>query len=115
MRVHRTGGSCLRASQARRTRGAAHGEWVRSVDASDAEAVRASGREASRPPRTVLVGVARELGAAVVGISIWDSAEACHRFRDSDVEARRRAAMDPFVLEERSNFYTGRELGVPGR
>jgi heme-degrading monooxygenase HmoA len=51
----------------------------------------------------------------VVGISIWDSAEACHRFRDSDVEARRRAAMDPFVLEERSSFYTGRALGVPGR
>jgi hypothetical protein len=23
--------------------------------------------------------------------------------------------MDPFVLEERSNFYTGRELGIPGR
>jgi hypothetical protein len=46
---------------------------------------------------------------------IWDSAEACHRFRDSDVEARRRATMDPFVLKERSNFYTGRELGVPGR
>ena len=58
MRVHRTGGSCLRASQARRTRRAADGEWVRSVDASDAEAVRASGREASRPPRTVLVVVA---------------------------------------------------------
>src|SRR3954451_18756441 len=65
MRVHRTGGSCLRASQARRTRGAAHGEWVRRVDAWDAEAVRAIGREASRPPRTVLVVVARELGAAV--------------------------------------------------
>ena len=44
-----------------------------------------------------------------------DSAEACHRYRDSDVEARRPALMDPFVLEERSRFYTGRELGVPGR
>jgi heme-degrading monooxygenase HmoA len=56
-----------------------------------------------------------EEGDQVVGISIWDSAEACHRFRDSDVEARREAAMDPFVLEERSSFYTGRELDVPGR
>ena len=51
----------------------------------------------------------------VVGISIWDSDEACERYRDSDVEARREAQMDPFVLEERSRFYTGRELGVPGR
>jgi hypothetical protein len=54
-------------------------------------------------------------GDEVVAISIWDSAEACHRYRDSDVEARRQAPMDPFVLEERSRFYTGRELGVPGR
>ena len=51
----------------------------------------------------------------VVGISIWDSAEACERYRDSDVEARRRAVMDPLVLEERSSFYIGRELGIPGR
>ena len=56
-----------------------------------------------------------EEGDEVVGISIWDSAEACHRYRDSDLEARREAAMDPFVLEERSSFYTGRELGIPGR
>jgi hypothetical protein len=35
--------------------------------------------------------------------------------RDSDVEAQREAAMDPFVLEQRSSYYTGRELGVPGR
>ena len=55
------------------------------------------------------------MGDEVVGISIWESAEACHRYRDSDLEARREAAMDPFVLEERSSFYTGRELGVPGR
>jgi hypothetical protein len=26
-----------------------------------------------------------------------------------------REAMGPFVLEERSSFYTGRELGIPGR
>ena len=56
-----------------------------------------------------------EEGDEVVGISIWDSAEACHRYRDSDVEARREAAMDRFVLEARSSFYIGRELSVPRR
>jgi heme-degrading monooxygenase HmoA len=56
-----------------------------------------------------------EDGDEVVGISIWDSAEACHRYGDSDVEVRRQAVMDPFVLEERSSFYTGRQLSVPGR
>jgi heme-degrading monooxygenase HmoA len=30
-----------------------------------------------------------EDGDEIVGISIWDSAQACHRYRDSDVEARR--------------------------
>jgi heme-degrading monooxygenase HmoA len=54
-------------------------------------------------------------GNEVVGISIWDSAEACDRYRRSDVEARRREAMDAFVLEEWWSFYTGRELGIPGR
>ena len=54
-------------------------------------------------------------GDEVVGISIWNSAEACDRYRRSDVEARRREAMDPLVVEERSSFYTGRELGIPGR
>jgi hypothetical protein len=44
-----------------------------------------------------------------------DSAEACDRYRRSDIEARRQEAMGPFVLEERSSFYTGRELGIPGR
>ena len=56
-----------------------------------------------------------EQGDEVVGISIWDSAKACDGYRRSDVEARRREAMEPFVLEERSNFYAGRELGIPGR
>jgi heme-degrading monooxygenase HmoA len=56
-----------------------------------------------------------EQGDEVVGISIWESEEACDRYRHSDVEARRREAMDPFVLEEQSSFYTGRELGIPGR
>jgi heme-degrading monooxygenase HmoA len=36
-----------------------------------------------------------EEGDDVVGISIWDSAEACERYRRSDVEARRREAMEP--------------------
>ena len=27
-----------------------------------------------------------EDGDEVVGIAIWDSAEACHRYRDSDIE-----------------------------
>jgi hypothetical protein len=49
------------------------------------------------------------------GISIWDSAEACDHYRRSDVEARRPEAMGPFVIEERSSLYTGRELGIPGR
>jgi heme-degrading monooxygenase HmoA len=36
-----------------------------------------------------------EEGDEVVGISIWDSAEACDRYRRSDIEARRRDAMAP--------------------
>jgi len=56
-----------------------------------------------------------EEGDEVVGISIWDSEEACDRYRQSEIEARRREAMAPFVLEERSSFYTGRQLGIPGR
>jgi hypothetical protein len=51
----------------------------------------------------------------VVGISIWESAEARDRYRLSDVEAERRKAMAPFVVEEHSGFYTGRELKIPGR
>jgi hypothetical protein len=47
--------------------------------------------------------------------AIWDSAEACGRYRGSDIEAGRREAMGPFVLEERSSFYTGRQLGIGGR
>ena len=54
-------------------------------------------------------------GNEVVGISIWDSAESRDDFRRSDVEAERREAMAPFLLEERSGFYTGRELKIPER
>jgi heme-degrading monooxygenase HmoA len=54
-------------------------------------------------------------GNEVVGIAIWDSRESWDRFRRSGEEARRREAMKPYVVEERSGFYTGRELRIPGR
>jgi hypothetical protein len=49
----------------------------------------------------------------VVGISVWDSEESRERYRLSGVETERRRAMAPFVLEERSGAYTGRELRIP--
>jgi heme-degrading monooxygenase HmoA len=54
-------------------------------------------------------------GNEVVGISIWDSIESRESFRLSEVEADRRRAMAPFVIEERAGFYTGRELTIPKR
>ena len=51
----------------------------------------------------------------VVGISLWDSTESRDRYRLSEVEAERRQAMGPFVLEETSGLYTVRELKIPGR
>jgi len=54
-------------------------------------------------------------GHEVVGISIWDSPESRDRYRLSEVESKRREAMAPFVLEESSGFYVGRELTIPGR
>jgi heme-degrading monooxygenase HmoA len=54
-------------------------------------------------------------GTEVVGISIWDSPESRERYRLSDVEAKRRQAMAPYVLEESSGFYVGRELKIPDR
>ena len=54
-------------------------------------------------------------GNEVVGISIWESPESRDRFRLSEVEAERRQAMSPFVIEESSGFYVGRELKIPGR
>jgi heme-degrading monooxygenase HmoA len=92
--------------------------WVttRTIKPGSREQFEQSWRPAEFPPGLVGAYVLyAETGDEVVGISIWDSAEACHRYRDSDVEARRRAIMDPFVLEERSSFYTGRQLSVPGR
>ena len=49
----------------------------------------------------------------VVGVSIWESAEARERYRLSDVEAERREAMAPFVEAESSGLYVGRELRMP--
>jgi heme-degrading monooxygenase HmoA len=54
-------------------------------------------------------------GNEVVGISTWDSPESRERFRLSEVEAERRRSMAPFVIEERSGFYTARELKIPER
>jgi heme-degrading monooxygenase HmoA len=51
----------------------------------------------------------------VVGISIWDSPESRDAYRLSDVESARRQAMAPYVVEERSGFYSGRELRIPDR
>ncbi len=54
-------------------------------------------------------------GSEVVGISIWESPESRDRYRLSDVEASRRQAMAPLVVEETSGFYLGRELRIPER
>jgi heme-degrading monooxygenase HmoA len=56
-----------------------------------------------------------EDGNEVVGISIWDSPQSRDRYRLSDAEKERRRAMAPFVVEESSGFYLGRELKIPGR
>lgn len=52
-------------------------------------------------------------GNEVVGVSVWESAESRDRYRRSDVESERRRAMAPYVLEEVSGFYLGRELTIP--
>lgn len=52
-------------------------------------------------------------GNEVVGISVWDSIESRDRYRLSEVESERRRAMAPYVLEEVSGFYVGRELKIP--
>ena len=54
-------------------------------------------------------------GNEVVGISVWDSNESRERYRLSDIESERRRAMAPFVIEESSGFYIGRELKIPER
>lgn len=54
-----------------------------------------------------------EDGQEITGVSFWESKEACDSWRASEPETRRRAAMAPYVVEEREGFYRGRELGVP--
>ena len=55
-----------------------------------------------------------ETTGEIVGVSIWDSKDSCEAYRASEVESERRVAMAPYVEEERSRTYTGRELGIPG-
>ena len=52
-------------------------------------------------------------GNEVVGVSVWDSIESRDRYRLSEVVSERRRAMAPYVLEEVSGFYLGRELKIP--
>ena len=52
-------------------------------------------------------------GNEIVGVSVWDSAESRDRYRRSDVESKRRRLIAPYVLEEVSGFYLGRELTIP--
>jgi heme-degrading monooxygenase HmoA len=52
-------------------------------------------------------------GNEVVGVSVWDSFESRDHYRLSEVESERRHAMAPYVLEEVSGFYVGRELKIP--
>ena len=51
----------------------------------------------------------------IIGVSFWASRQSCDAWRASDAEARRRAAMAPYVLDEDEAFYRGRELLVPAR
>jgi heme-degrading monooxygenase HmoA len=51
----------------------------------------------------------------IIGVSFWASRQSCDAWRASDAEARRRAAMAPYILDEREAFYRGRELLVPTR
>jgi heme-degrading monooxygenase HmoA len=52
-------------------------------------------------------------GNEVVGVSVWASIESRDRYRLSEVESKRRRAMAPYVLEEVSGFFVGRELKIP--
>jgi heme-degrading monooxygenase HmoA len=52
-------------------------------------------------------------GTDVVGVSVWESVESRDRYRLSEVESERRRVMAPYVVEEVSGFYVGRELKIP--
>jgi len=54
-------------------------------------------------------------GQEIIGVSFWTSRESCDAWRDSAAEARRRAAMAAYVVDEHEAFYRGRELVVPAR
>ena len=54
-----------------------------------------------------------EDGAQIIGVSSWASQQSYEAWRASDAEARRRAAMAPYILDEQEGFYRGRELVVP--
>jgi heme-degrading monooxygenase HmoA len=75
--------------------------------------------QAWRPPQAP-AGMVRayelwsEDDVEIVGVSVWESRDACEAYRASDAEALRRAAMATFVLDESSSTYTGRELALPG-
>ena len=69
------------------------------------------------PPEGMLRAYAywSEDGQQIIGVSFWASRQSCDAWRASDAEARRRAAMAGYVLDEQEAFYTGRELRVPAR
>lgn len=54
-------------------------------------------------------------GQEIVGVSFWESKEACDSWRASDAEKQRRAGMAPYVVEEREDFYRGGELSIPSK
>ena len=54
-------------------------------------------------------------GQQIIGVSLWASRQSCDAWRASDAEARRRAAMAPYVLGEDEAFYQGRQLLIPAR
>src|ERR1051325_521633 len=70
-------------------------------------------------PREVPAGKLRAYGgfrgAPTEGVrgSIWDSAESREEYRLSEVEQERRRAMAPYVENESSGLYAGRELKIP--
>ena len=49
----------------------------------------------------------------IIGVSFWAARQSCDAWRASEAEARRRAAMAPFVLDEQEMFYRGRQLVIP--
>jgi heme-degrading monooxygenase HmoA len=49
----------------------------------------------------------------IIGVSSWASQQSCEAWRAFEAEARRRAAMAPYILDEQEGFYRGRELVVP--